>query len=471
MSVRRWLSHGIGRRIFAGFALVAVLTSLVAIGSIIYIRGVSENLTRTSERLRLLQADAMQLRLTVEQESDNVRGYLLTGDESFLVDRATATSSYTATLVELKKLSTASDAQLLSEMDSLHSEFLSIAQEQTNLRDQGFPATAVFLWQVQGNQVGDMLDSRLSSLIALRDQDISTYTRLARQAESRAVLVAIGIVGLMWVLAIVVGIITTRGITRPIRALVSATDGIRKGDLSARAPSLGEDEIGTLGAAFNRMAQSIEESREQTAELAAIQERQRLARDLHDAVTQTLFSASIVADVLPRIWKKDPAEGERRMEELRKLARGALAEMRMLLLELRPSALAEVGLGRLLNHLADAASGRSNLKVSLSIEEECSIPHGVQMTFYRVAQEAINNIVKHAAATEVAIGLKCRENSARLVVSDNGSGFSPSAVTSDHMGLKIMRERAEASGADLAIESSSGRGTVVTLLWPRATAP
>ena len=208
---------------------------------------------------------------------------------------------------------------------------------------------------------------------------------------------------------------------------------------------------------------------EQEKDKAAVAERQRLARDLHDAVTQTLFSASLIAEVLPRLWEKDHAEGERRLEELRRLTRGALAEMRMLLLELRPAALGEVGLADLLRQLGEATTGRTTLPVALSIRGKCTAPLDVQVALYRVAQEALNNVVKHSGATKAGIRLYCRGNSADLTVSDNGSGFDIQAVSPKSLGLRIMRERAEAAGANLKIESQAGQGTKVGVLWSGAT--
>jgi PAS domain S-box-containing protein len=204
-------------------------------------------------------------------------------------------------------------------------------------------------------------------------------------------------------------------------------------------------------------------------EKAAAAERQRLARDLHDAVTQTLFSASLIAEVLPRLWEKDHAEGERRLEELRRLTRGALAEMRMLLLELRPTALGEVGLTDLLRQLGEATTGRTMLPVALFISGQCTAPIDVQVALYRVAQEALNNVVKHSGATKANIRLRCREKSVDLTISDNGSGFDLQTVSPKSLGLRIMRERAEGAGAKLKIDSRAGLGTKVGVLWSDAT--
>jgi PAS domain S-box-containing protein len=204
----------------------------------------------------------------------------------------------------------------------------------------------------------------------------------------------------------------------------------------------------------------------QAQERVAAAERQRLARDLHDAVTQTLFSASLIAEVLPKLWEKDPNEGRRRLEELRQLTRGALAEMRMLLLELRPAALTEAGLADLLRQLTEAATARARLPVNLTCEGPCNVPPDAQIALYRVAQEALNNVVKHSGATEASVRLHCQADLTELTISDNGSGFDVDAVSAKHLGLRIMRERAEAAGADLEIKSTAGHGTKIVINWP-----
>ena len=208
-----------------------------------------------------------------------------------------------------------------------------------------------------------------------------------------------------------------------------------------------------------------ERLREKAAQDAVTAERTRLARDLHDAVTQTLFSTTLIADVLPDIWALNPDEGRRRLEEVRQLTRGALAEMRTLLVELRPNALVEVPLPTLLRQLTEALAGRSRMTIQLSAEGERKLPADVQVGLYRLAQEALNNVVKHARASQAVVTLRCTEESVRLTVADNGVGFDPSTVTADHLGLKIMRERAEAIGAKLSIYSEPGEGTQISIIW------
>ena len=228
-----------------------------------------------------------------------------------------------------------------------------------------------------------------------------------------------------------------------------------------------EDECRLFIALAQRAAMAIQNAQlyEQAQFVATVEERQRLARELHDAVTQTLFSSSLIADVLPRIWVRNQEEGRRRLEELRQLTRGALAEMRTLLLELRPSALVEVELGDLLRQLSEAFTGRSRIPVQLDIEGNVQIPPDVKVGLYRIAQEALNNIAKHAGASEVILKMRGGPKSIELSISDNGCGFDLSSVSSEHLGLKIMNERSREIGVQLRVESQIGIGTNIVAEW------
>ncbi len=204
---------------------------------------------------------------------------------------------------------------------------------------------------------------------------------------------------------------------------------------------------------------------EQAEQTAIAAERGRLARELHDAVTQTLFSANLIADVIPRIWQRNPEEGMRNLEELRQLTRGALAEMRTLLLEMRPESLERVDIKSLLTQLVDAFVGRVRVPVSLDVKGNCELTHEVKIVFYRISQEALNNIAKHSGAREVVIHLECQPGHMNLYIKDDGLGFDPTLITPDHLGIAIMRERANSIGATLKIESQLNQGTTVELDW------
>jgi PAS domain S-box-containing protein len=200
-------------------------------------------------------------------------------------------------------------------------------------------------------------------------------------------------------------------------------------------------------------------------------ERTRLARDLHDAVTQTLFSASLIAEVLPDIWAMDEAEARRSTEELRQLTRGALAEMRTLLLELRPAALTQARFPDLIKQLSEAVIGRARLPVQLDVTGDYEMPADVKVAFYRIAQESLNNIMKYARASAVNIQLRLECCNVHMEIRDNGIGFDPSAIRPTSLGMHIMHERADAIHARLNISSLPGLGSTVSLDWNENNLP
>jgi signal transduction histidine kinase len=249
---------------------------------------------------------------------------------------------------------------------------------------------------------------------------------------------------------------------------------LRVSSVEARSRDL-EAQVKQRTAELMRIEETLRQSEMEEAVAA---ERSRLARELHDAVTQTLFSASLIAETLPRSWERDQEKGLRLLVELRQLSRGALAEMRTLLLELRPAALVETSLSDLLRQLGEAASGRGGVPVQVVVEGECTLSPDVHIALYRIAQEALNNAIKHARAGQVTVHLSCTPFSSvetgerqteqvELVVSDNGRGFNLDEVAPDHLGLGIMRERAEAIGARLEIKSGPeyGPGTQIVATW------
>jgi PAS domain S-box-containing protein len=199
--------------------------------------------------------------------------------------------------------------------------------------------------------------------------------------------------------------------------------------------------------------------------LAALQERQRLARNLHDAVNQSLFSAGLIAEVLPRLWERDPEDGRQSLEDLRRLTRGAQADMRLLLAELLPSTLTDAELGDLLRLLGNALAGRTNIPINVSVVGEGKLPGAVQVALYRLCQEGLNNIARHAGASQVDIQLEFETGGVEIRVRDDGRGFDPKQTAPGHYGLVMMRERAAAMGAKLSITSQPGHGTEIVIRW------
>jgi PAS domain S-box-containing protein len=210
--------------------------------------------------------------------------------------------------------------------------------------------------------------------------------------------------------------------------------------------------------------QELNESHEKLRQ--QIEERQRLADSLHDAVNQSLFSAGLIAEVLPRLWERDHEEARKSLQDLRRLTRGAQAEMRALLNELRPSMITDNSLDYLLGILAETFSGRTNIPVSLSVPKDVKLPNDVKTVFYRVCQEALNNTGKHANASLVQICLTQHEGVTDLQISDNGCGFDPNDANISHYGLGMIRERMRSIHGQLSVVSKKSKGCMIHILWP-----
>lgn len=205
---------------------------------------------------------------------------------------------------------------------------------------------------------------------------------------------------------------------------------------------------------------------QQARDLATLQERQRLARDLHDAVSQLLFSANILADITLRSWNGGHVDAiQPNLEQIVMLTRSAQTEMRILLLELHPAAFKQSSLVDLLTYLIDMQSVRMGIACTLDAESEPVLPPHVAIVFYRIAQEALNNVAKHASAREVKIRLQEIKNTIQLSIEDDGLGFGVNEIPDDRMGLTNMRERATSIGAQLSIVSNPTTGTTITIVW------
>jgi signal transduction histidine kinase len=222
-----------------------------------------------------------------------------------------------------------------------------------------------------------------------------------------------------------------------------------------------------LRAFANHASIAIQNARayDQARKLAILEERQRLARDMHDVVSQTLFTASVVAEALPLQWERNLEKGQEGLDRLRRLTKGALAEMRTLLIELRPDALTKADLGDLITQIAEGATSRAEIDVSISIGGRGPLPPDVQTELFRIVQEIFNNIIKHARASKVVVEYNYSQDRVFIHIRDDGRGFDPEQIHGERFGLRIMRERAENIGAELIISSEPGQGTCTEIEW------
>jgi signal transduction histidine kinase len=206
---------------------------------------------------------------------------------------------------------------------------------------------------------------------------------------------------------------------------------------------------------------------QQAEQLAVMEERSRLARELHDSVTQSLYSLTLFAEVQRRA--ADSANLEQVIDysvRLGQVAQQALKEMRLLVYELRTAALETEGLVGAVQQRLDAVEKRAGVEARLVVEAMVDLPAVVEEGLYRIAQEALNNALKHAAATSVTVRINADNEQAVLEISDNGRGFAPNEVNTGGMGLSTMRERAERLGGQFTITATPGKGTRVSVTIP-----
>ena len=219
----------------------------------------------------------------------------------------------------------------------------------------------------------------------------------------------------------------------------------------------------------NQAAVAIENARlyERAQSLAALEERQRLARELHDSVSQALYGITLGSDAALTLLERDPSRLAEPLEYVRSLAEAGLAEMRALIFELRPESLENEGLIAALEKQAAALRARHDIDVRTTITcAEPDISLGAKETLYRIAQEALHNTVKHARASRADLKLDCKVSGVTLEVGDDGAGFDPEGAFPGHLGLKSMHERAERLGGTLEVESTAGKGTRILARLP-----
>jgi PAS domain S-box-containing protein len=210
------------------------------------------------------------------------------------------------------------------------------------------------------------------------------------------------------------------------------------------------------------------ELRRQAGELAAGEERAHLARELHDSVTQALFSMTLVSRSVEMLLDRDVAAAREQLTHLRDLQREALAEMRALIFELRPGNLEQDGLIRALRTHTAAIQGRIGLPVVVESPLQDRLPLSIEEVLYRIAQEALHNVIKHAGARQVRVDVDRTSDGVRLRIGDDGKGFDPDRVPDGHMGLAGMRARAERIGATFSCRSLPGQGTTIEVVVPDA---
>lgn len=320
-----------------------------------------------------------------------------------------------------------------------------------------------------------IMDGRLGRVhVGLSDRGLQmVLTETTRQLwlDTLLVLIVGGIVTFLW----------AKKLTAPVRELAQAATAMIRGDMSRRAKVLSDDELGQLAVTFNAMSDHVEalvqelRRKEEVRTLllqkvigAQEEERKRISRELHDQTGQTLTSLMMGLKCLE---ENSPAGSRCHLDELRQTVRRTLEDLRRLSLELRPPLLDDMGLQAAIGRYVEQWRELHRLDVAMHIRWDCSerLSHEVEVAVYRIVQEALTNVAKHANASHVSVVLNCEEDKLSVVLEDDGCGFDADANLQNaggRLGLFGMEERAQLVGGSLAVESSPGQGTSIYLRVP-----
>lgn len=285
-------------------------------------------------------------------------------------------------------------------------------------------------------------------------------------------------------LIVVSGVVSVgvRRVTDPIQSLVTQTRQFMAGDYDVQVRLSRIREIKELGTAFNELVQQVSKYRagvrQYVADITNTQEeeRKRIARELHDDTVQSLIAISQRIELIKGTLD-EPGEARSRLNEVRSMVTGAIASVRQFSRDLRPLVLEDLGLAASMQYLVNQLAHGEHIKVDLKLDGEVEgLSNDMEVAIYRILQEALNNVRKHAHASKVGIWAQFARRYVRLTVQDNGQGFEvPEAITdfaSDgNFGVMGLMERAQLFGGDVTIRSEPGQGTTIRIVMPRQPAP
>ncbi len=264
------------------------------------------------------------------------------------------------------------------------------------------------------------------------------------------------------------GYFTARRLTKRLARVSDAADGWSRGDFSRFINDPSEDELSELTRRLNGMAEHLQNLLHTRQDLAALEERNRIARELHDSVKQQVFATSMQLGAARALLPDDDSPAAERLREAERLTHQAQNELTALIQALRPVALEGKGLVLALREMTDEWSRQTGISAKFDCPSPAplKLPILAEQAIFRVAQESLANIAKHSGARNVKICLDHGENEARLTITDDGRGFDPAHVEGKGMGLRSMRERVEPLGGRLQIDSAAGKGTQINITMP-----
>jgi len=261
------------------------------------------------------------------------------------------------------------------------------------------------------------------------------------------------------------GSLTARGLVRRLRTMSESTHAWSQGDFSADVQDSTGDELGELASELNKMAERLEHLLDQRQELSIMEERNRLARDLHDSAKQQAFAASAQLAAARARWHQNREAAEAHLQEAEVLVDRVRQELTDLIQELRPPTFRGDGLAAALRDYAFDWGNQNGIRTTAQLCYERELPPESEQTLFRIAQEALANVARHSHANQVLVSLQYRAHQVSLTIQDNGCGFD-SSLEQFGVGLCSMRERARIIGGCLSIASAAGTGTTVEVTVP-----
>ncbi|MDD5369897.1 MAG: histidine kinase [Anaerolineaceae bacterium] len=317
-------------------------------------------------------------------------------------------------------------------------------------------------------------DSQLVGVImvSIQPPPVILATRLKQAYEDLFLLAGtVALTAVLLLLAVapfaaLFGFIMSRGLTRRLKALTLAADAWSEGNFSVKPDDRSRDEIGILGQQMRHMAERVQTLLQSQQELATMEERNRLARDLHDTVKQQTFATLMQVRAAKNTLNQDAESARQHLDEAEGLLKTSQQELGFMIAELHPAALEGQGLAAALRENLERWSEQTRIPVDYQVQNERRLPLEIEQSLYRVAQEALSNVARHSQASSLTVRLVFDAQQVCLSISDNGKGFDPAGVVHKGFGLQSMRERVMALGGQWSLDSSVESGTTITAAVP-----
>ena len=482
-------------KLLLGFMVGALLLLGMAILSLVVINRMDQRV----DALTHLQEEVdrgRQMEYLVTAQMHFRAMTLLTNDDAYNVKIAKAKSSFLEHLDAVES-ATPDQSEWASQVKAANARFTAWGDKVLGLYNSGDLEGGLKIHLDEEHPISHELEEDMRVLESdATGQMLEAQAAFRSDRRSLTAIVA-AFSGVSMVLAVLMGFVMSLAFVRPVRGIDSVLARIAGGDFTQRVEVPNRDEFGMLSSNLNRMSeqlarlyhelsslnetlqQRLEELQEahnqlqeyaaQAGALATVQERNRLARELHDSVTQTIFSMTLTTETARIMLQRDPTQVTPHLDLLQELAQGALSAMRTLIQQLRLSALGEDGLVLALRSHLVALEGTDGLKVNFHVEGEGKLLSDQTEGLFRIAQEALNNVSKHAQTNMAAVTLRMMREGTTLVIEDQGVGFDRSRPSpgGEGFGLTSMRERVDILGGTLEVRSYLGESTTILVEVPQ----